>query len=106
MAGETMMDGFVNIKMPVNLRRLITMVPAMVILLLGVNPMKALVFSQVSLSFTLPFTIISLPLITARKDIMGAFVIKPATRIIGWIIAAVIISLNAVLLYLTFSGKL
>lgn len=105
MAGETVMDGFVNLKLPIYLRRLITMVPAMVILLLGVNPMKALVFSQVSLSFALPFAIIPMLLITGRKDIMGVFVNKPATRIIGWVIAAVIISLNAILLYLTFSGK-
>ncbi len=105
MAGETVMDGFVNVKMPVNLRRLITMVPAMVILVLGVNPMKALLFSQVSLSFALPFAIIPMLLITGRKEIMGPFVNKPITRVIGWIIAAIIIGLNAVLLYLTFSGK-
>lgn len=105
MAGETVMDGFVNLKIPVNLRRLITMVPAMLVIILGVNPMKALVLSQVSLSFALPFAIIPLLLITGRKDIMGAFVNKAFTKIAGWIIAGLIIGLNVVLLYLTFTGS-
>lgn len=105
MAGETMLDGFVNIKLPVNVRRLITMLPAMAIVILGVNPMKALVLSQVSLSFALPFAIIPLLLITNRKDIMGAFVNKRVTKILGFVIAALIIGLNAVLLYLTFTGN-
>jgi manganese transport protein len=105
MAGETMMNGFVHLKIPVNVRRLITMAPAMVILALGVNPMQALVFSQVSLSFALPFAVIPLLLITSRKDIMGPFVNRPVTRVIGWVIAALIIFLNAALLYLTFTGK-
>ena len=104
MAGETVMDGFVNLKIPVNLRRLVTMAPAMLILLLNVNPMKALVFSQVSLSFALPFAIIPMLLITSRRDIMGPFVNKLTTRISGWVIAAVIIALNAVLLYMTLAG--
>jgi manganese transport protein len=105
MAGETMLDGFVNVKIPVNVRRLITMVPAMLIVVLGVNPMKALVLSQVSLSFALPFAVIPLLLITNRKDIMGAFVNKPATKVLGFIIVALIIGLNAVLLCLTFTGN-
>jgi hypothetical protein len=106
MAGETMMDGFVNVKIPVNVRRLITMLPAMLIVILGVNPMKALVLSQVSLSFALPFAIIPLLLITNRKDIMGAFVNKKATKALGFIIATMIIVLNVVLLYLTFTGSI
>jgi len=105
MAGETMMDGFVHLKIPVNVRRLITMLPAMAILALGVNPMEALVFSQVSLSFALPFAVIPLLLITSRKDVMGPFVNRPVTRVIGWVIATLIIFLNAALLYLTFTGK-
>ncbi len=105
MAGETMLDGFVNVKIPVNVRRLITMLPAMLIIILGVNPMKALVLSQVSLSFALPFAIIPLLLITNRKDIMGVFVNKTTTKILGFMIAALIIGLNLVLLYLTFTGS-
>ncbi len=105
MAGETVLDGFVNIKIPVNIRRLITMLPSMLLIVLGINPMKALVLSQVSLSFALPFAIIPLLLITNRKDIMGVFANKPATKILGFIISALIIGLNMVLLYLTFTGS-
>lgn len=105
MAGQTIMKGFVNLNIPLTLRRLITMAPGMAIIALGVNPVKALVISQVILSFALPAAIIPLMLITARKDIMGALVNKRLTRIVGWMIAAVIISLNVVLLYLTFTGN-
>jgi len=102
MAGQTIMKGFVNLNIPLNLRRLITMVPALVIILLGINPMKALILSQVTLSFALPAAIIPMMLITGRKELMGEFVNKPLTKIVGWIITSVIISLNIVLLYLTF----
>jgi manganese transport protein len=106
MAGETVMDGFVGIKIPVNIRRLITMLPAMLVILLGVNPMNALVLSQVSLSFALPFAIIPLLLLTGKKDVMGQFVNKRFTKTMGWVIAALIIALNAILLYLTFTGNI
>ena len=106
MAGETIMDGFVGIKIPLTLRRLITMAPGMIIICMGVNPMKALVLSQVTLSFALPFAIIPMLLIANRKNIMGAMVNKPLTKIIGWFIAVIIISFNAMLLYLTFTGNM
>lgn len=105
MAGQTIMKGFVNLQIPVNLRRLITMTPALVIIAAGINPMKALIFSQVTLSFALPLAIIPMILITNRPDLMGPFVNKPLTRLIGWLITGVIISMNAVLLFLTFTGK-
>lgn len=106
MAGETIMDGFVDLKLPVSIRRIITMLPGAVIILAGVNPMKALVMSQVCLSFVLPVTIISLLIITGRKDLMGEFANKKCTKIIGWIIASLIISLNIALIYLTLTGSL
>lgn len=105
LAGQTIMKGFVNLNIPLNARRLITMAPAMVIITLGINPMKALVLSQVALSFALPLAIIPLIMITGRRDIMGVFVNSPATKIVAWLITAAIISLNAVLLVLTFTGK-
>jgi len=105
MAGQTIMKGFVGLNIPINIRRLITMTPAMVIIALGINPMRALVLSQVTLSFALPLAIIPMLLITKRKDLMGALVNKPITNILGYIITAVIIGLNAVLLYLTFTGR-
>ena len=105
MAGQTVMKGFVNLQIPLNLRRLITMVPALVVIASGINPMKALIFSQVTLSFALPLAIIPMILITNRKDLMGVFVNKPLTRIMGWIITGIIISMNAILMYLTFTGN-
>jgi manganese transport protein len=105
MAGETIMDGFVGIKIPLTLRRLVTMAPGMAIICLGINPMKALVISQVTLSFALPFAIIPMLLIAGRRDIMGALVNKLLTKAVGWVIATMIICFNAVLLYLTFTGK-
>lgn len=105
MAGQTIMQGFVNLRIPLTLRRLITMAPALVIIASGVNPMKALIFSQVALSFVIPMAIIPLMLITRRKEVMGALVNKLLTNAIGWVITSVIIGLNAVLLYLTFTGN-
>lgn len=106
MAGQTVMSGFVGLKIPVNVRRIITMLPAFIIVLIGLNPMKTLVLSQVALSFTLPLAVIPMLMITARRDIMGEFVNRRSTNIIGWVISSVIIGLNAVLLILTFSGKI
>jgi manganese transport protein len=106
MAGETIMDGFVKIKMPVIVRRIITMLPGVIIVLAGVNPMQALVMSQVCLSFVLPVAIISMLIITSRRDLMGDFVNKPYIKFLGWIIAIMIISMNAVLMYLTFTGNI
>lgn len=103
MAGETIMDGFVDVKIPVNIRRIITMLPGVLVVLAGVNPMRALLMSQVCLSFVLPVAIISMLLITNRKDLMGCFVNTPVVKSLGWIIAFMIISLNAVLLYLIFT---
>ncbi|AET67480.1 natural resistance-associated macrophage protein metal ion transporter NRAMP [Desulfosporosinus orientis DSM 765] len=105
LAGQTIMKGFVGLNIPLNLRRLITMAPALIIIGLGINPMKALIISQVALSFALPFAIIPMLLITNRKDLMGELVNKPLTKVVGWAITCVIVSLNAVLLYLTFTGN-
>jgi manganese transport protein len=105
LAGQTIMKGFVNLSIPVNVRRLITMLPALVIIALGINPMYALVLSQVALSFILPFPIIQMLTIAKRKDLMGILVNKRSVRFLGVLIATSIIVLNAVLLYLTFTGK-
>ncbi len=104
MAGTTIMQGFVGLKISDNITRLVTMLPAMLIIILGINPMQALVFSQVALSFILPAAIIPMLIITKRRDLMGVLVNKPITNVAGWIIAGVIIAANAILLILTFSG--
>lgn len=105
MAGETVMGGFVDLKIPINIRRLVTMLPGMLVILAGVNPMKALVLSQVSLSFALPVAIIPMLIITGRKRLMGEFANKRWVNLTGWLIAFAIIVLNAVLMVLTFTGN-
>jgi manganese transport protein len=105
MAGQTIMKGFIGLSIPINIRRAVTMAPALIIIALGVNPMYALIMSQVVLSFALPFAIVPMLLITNRKDLMGSFVNKRSTKIAGWIITSLIIGLNAVLVYLTLSGS-
>lgn len=103
MAGQTIMQGFIGLSIPIKMRRLITMMPALIIIALGVNPLYALIMSQVALSFALPFAIIPMLMITSRKDLMGSLVNKRSTKIAGWIITMVIVGLNAVLIYLTFT---
>jgi manganese transport protein len=106
MAGQTIMKGFVGLNIPDNVTRLVTMTPAMVMLFVGINPMQVLVISQVILSFTLPLAIIPMLLIARKKEFMGALANKPATNVLGWIITGIIISLNIVLLLLTFTGNI
>lgn len=98
------MDGFVDLKLPVNIKRLITMLPGMIIIGAGVNPMMALLMSQVCLSFALPVAIIPMLIITSRKNLMGSVTNRKVTKMVGWLIASTIIGLNGVLLYLTFTG--
>ncbi len=103
MAGQTIMQGFLGLKINDNVTRLITMFPGMLIILLGLNPMNMLILSQVILSFILPAAIIPMLLITKKKELMGALVNKKVTNIIGWIITGIIIIANAALLFLTLS---
>ncbi len=103
-AGQIVMEGFIRRSIPLFLRRSITMIPALAILGLDIDPTRALVISQVVLSFGIPFALIPLVLLTARGKVMGPFVNRPATTILASIFAAVIVSLNAFLLYQTFFG--
>ncbi|WP_423738796.1 Nramp family divalent metal transporter [Clostridium chromiireducens] len=105
MAGQTIMKGFVNLSIPENVTKLVTMLPAIIIIALGINPMTALVLSQVVLSFILPFPIIQMIIIAKRKDLMGVLANKGFVRVLGVLIAAIIIGLNMILLYLTFTGQ-
>ncbi len=101
-AGQVVMAGFVNLRVPLLLRRLITMIPAIVVLALGVSPTSALVLSQVVLSFGIPFALIPLLLLTRRKDVMGIHVNRHATTWIAVAIATLISALNVFLLAQTF----
>lgn len=106
MAGQTIMKGFVNLNVPLNIRRLVTMAPAMIIIASGVNPMHALILSQVALSFALPFAIVPMMLVTRRQSLMGALVNDRLTNWLGWLVTGMIVGMNAVLMYLTFTGSI
>ena len=97
-AGQVVMQGFLRGRIPLILRRAITMAPALLVLALGVDPTRALVLSQVVLSFGIPFALIPLVLLTRRRDVMGALVNRRVTTAAAWGVTAVIVSLNAFLL--------
>jgi manganese transport protein len=98
-AGQVVMSGFLKLNISVLLRRAVTMVPALVVLAIGVNPTDALVLSQVVLSFGIPLALIPLVMLTMRKDVMGAHVNGRLTTIAGVALAALITSLNLFLIY-------
>jgi manganese transport protein len=101
LAGQVIMDGFLGWKIPIWLRRLITMLPALIVIAIGVDPTYTLVLSQVALSFVLPFAIIPLMYFTARRSVMGDMVNRRWTTILGWLVTTIIIALNLFLLYQT-----
>jgi manganese transport protein len=98
MAGQVIIEGFLHIRFPVFLRRLITIIPALLVIGSGMDPLRILIFSQVVLSFALPFALIPLLLLTNRTDVMGSFVSTPRIRLAGWGCVVVVLTLNAILL--------
>jgi manganese transport protein len=102
-AGQVVMQGFINFRIPLFLRRAITMTPALIVLASGVNTTDTLVLSQVVLSFGIPFALVPMILLTRRADLMGALVNRKHTTVIASIVAAMIISLNIFLLWETFT---
>ena len=98
-AGQVVMSGFLNLNISVLLRRAVTMVPALIVLALGVNPTDALILSQVVLSFGIPLALIPLVALTMRKDVMGVHVNRPLTTGAGVALAALITGLNVFLIY-------
>ncbi len=105
MAGQIVIEGFLKIRFSIWLRRFLTMIPAMIVIALGLNEIKILVVSQACLSLQLPFAIIPLLLFTRRKDLLGQHANLPVTNIIAWIITAAIVLLNMLLLYQVFGGR-
>jgi manganese transport protein len=97
-SGQVVMQGFLDRQIPLLLRRLVTMAPALVVLAIGFDPTRALVLSQVVLSFGIPFALVPLVLLTRRRDVMGALVNRPVTTAVAWVVAALVIALNAFLL--------
>lgn len=103
LSGQIVMEGFLRLRIPLVVRRLVSLTPALVVLAVGVDPTRALVVSQVVLSFGIPFALVPLILFTRRRDVMGTLVNRVATTRIAWVVASVIIALNLALIYLTFS---
>ncbi|WCB93230.1 Divalent metal cation transporter MntH [Baekduia alba] len=101
-AGQVVMQGFIARTVPIALRRAVTMAPALIVLAIGVDPTKALVISQVVLSFGIPFALVPLVLLTRRKDIMGSLVNRQLTTVVAALVAVVISALNIFLLVDTF----
>ena len=101
-AGQVVMAGFINVRIPLLVRRAVTMVPALIVLAVGISPTSALVLSQVVLSFGIPFALIPLVMLTGRRDVMGVHVNRPVTRMLAWGCAALITALNVFLIYQQF----
>jgi manganese transport protein len=104
MAGQVIMGGFLDRQIPIWVRRLITMIPALVVIALGVDATRTLVISQVVLSFGIPFALVPLVLFTRRQDLMGDLVNHRVTTVVATVVVTLIIGLNIFLLYQTFFG--
>ena len=104
MSGQVIMQGFVHWQIPIWLRRLLTMLPALLVIGIGLEPTRTLVISQVVLSFGLPFALVPLALFTARADLMGVLANRRMTTLIFWCVTALIIALNLFLLYQILLG--
>ena len=104
LAGQVVMQGFIRRRIPVTVRRIVTMIPAFVVVGIGVDPSRTLVISQVVLSFGIPFALVPLIRFTSQRDLMGSLVNRRITTVAAGAAAAVIIALNVFLLVQTFSG--
>jgi len=101
-AGQIVMAGFINVRIPVMVRRALTMIPALIVLAVGMNPTDALVLSQVVLSFGIPLAVVPLVILTGRRSVMGVHVNRPLTTVLAWSCAILITGLNLFLLYQQF----
>ena len=104
LSGQVIMQGFVNFTIPIWLRRLITMLPALAVIMLGVSEQKALVASQVVLSFGIPFALLPLLFFTANRKLMGNLVSSKTVTWIGGLVCALIIALNIYVLFFSLVG--
>ena len=104
MAGQVIMQGFLHQHIPVWLRRVITIIPSLIVIAVGFDPTRTLVISQVVLSVGLPFAIIPLVMFTSRETLMGVLVNKKVTTLLASCVSAIIVFLNIYLLFQTFTG--
>jgi manganese transport protein len=102
LSGQVVMQGFIQRQIPVTVRRLVTMIPAFIVIAIGVDPSRTLVISQVVLSFGIPFALIPLVYFTSRRDLMGGLVNRKITTVAASVVAAAIVALNIFLLGRTF----
>ncbi len=105
MAGQVILQGFLNIRISIFLRRVVTMIPAILVIAWGLDPLKTLILSQAILSFCLPFAMIPLLILTRRHKLMGTHANRPLTNFLSYITTFVILAMNAWLLYSIFSGQ-
>jgi manganese transport protein len=103
-AGSVIMKGLLTIRVPILVRRVVTLIPALAVLAAGIDPTWALVLSQVLLSVGIPFALIPLIRLTGDRHVMGGFVDRMPVRIAAWTVAALIVALNVVLIVLTLTG--
>jgi manganese transport protein len=99
------MQGFLHFHIPPWARRLITIIPSLIVIFIGLDPTRTLVISQVVLSFGLPFAVIPLVMFTSRKDLMGVLVNRRLTTVLASLVAVLIVALNFFLLFQIFFGK-
>ncbi len=105
MAGQVVLEGFLKISFPIFLRRLITLIPSIIVIATGLDALKILILSQVVLSFALPFALIPLLLLTSRASVMERFTNRTWTRRVGWSVVGLIVALNVLLLAQTALGS-
>ncbi len=104
-AGAVIMKGLLHVSIPLLARRAITLIPALIILAVGVDPTMALVLSQVFLSIGIPFALIPLIWLTSRRALMGTFVNHLPMRLVAWAVTGAIVLLNVLLVYLSVTGR-
>jgi manganese transport protein len=105
MAGQVIMAGYLRRAIPVWLRRLVTLAPALAVISIGLDPTQTLVLSQVVLSFGLPAALVPLVVFTSRRSVMGDLANHPATSAVATVVVVLILALNGVLLFQTLSGE-
>ena len=105
MAGQVVLEGFLDVQFPVFLRRLLTLIPSLLVIASGLDAVKIIILSQVLLSFTLPFALVPLLILTGRAGVMDRFVNRRVTVYAGWVVAGIIVALNGMLLWQAFTGN-
>jgi manganese transport protein len=104
MAGQMILEGFMQVRFSIFLRRLLTLLPAVLVIAIGLDPLRILLLSQAALSFTLPFAMVPLLILTQRANVMHRFVNGRVVQSLGWLSTTVILSLNGVLVWQMLRG--